>query len=50
LNCHLAALESLDGDVDINRENKEFSAKEISGYYKFKQYTPWFDERCRKLL
>jgi hypothetical protein len=49
-------LESLDGDVDINkawetiRENIKLSAKETLGYYELKQHKPWLDESCSELL
>jgi hypothetical protein len=51
-----AALEDLDAEVEINiiwetiRENIKISAKESLGYHKRKQYKPWFDEGCSKLL
>jgi hypothetical protein len=50
-------LENLDyDDVDINRdwesirENIKGSTTKSLGYYEFKQYKPWFDEECSKLL
>jgi hypothetical protein len=51
-----AALEDLDAEVEINtawemtRENINISAKECICHYELKQYKPWFDEGCSKLL
>jgi ribosome biogenesis GTPase A len=44
--------ENLHVNVDINRawENIRFSVKSNLGHYKLKQYKPWFDEECSKLL
>jgi hypothetical protein len=51
-----AALENLDGDVDINRawetirENIKISAKASLGYYEWKKHKPWFDDGRSLLL
>jgi hypothetical protein len=51
-----AALENLDGDVNINRawetirDNIKISAKVSLGYYELKKHKLWFDERCSQLL
>jgi hypothetical protein len=49
-------LEALDTEVEINsawetiRENIKISAKERLCYFEFKEYKPWFDEGCSKLV
>jgi hypothetical protein len=51
-----AALENVYTEVDINRawetirENMKISAIESLDYYELKNYQPWFDEGCSKLL
>jgi hypothetical protein len=32
------------------RESIKISVKDSLGYYELKQYKPWFDEGCSKLL
>jgi hypothetical protein len=52
----LAALESLDTEVNINRawetirENIKIPAKESLGCYELKKHKTWFDEGCSELL
>jgi hypothetical protein len=51
-----AALESLEGNCDINRvwdnirENIKISAQASLGYCESKHHKPWFDEECSKLV
>jgi hypothetical protein len=45
-------LEDLEAEVNWEaiRQNTKISAKESPGYFGLKKHTPWFDERCIKLL
>jgi hypothetical protein len=51
-----AALESVDDNGNINRawetirENIRILAKESIGLCESKSYTPWFNEKCLKLV
>jgi hypothetical protein len=49
-------LEDLGAELKINialetiRENIKMSAQESLGYFELKEYKPWFNEGCSKLL
>jgi hypothetical protein len=45
-----AALENLDAEVDINRQNVKISAQVGLRCYALNHHKPWFDEGCSKLL
>jgi hypothetical protein len=44
------ALEDLDAEVEVIKDNIKISSKENLGYFEWKKHESWFDEGCSKLL